>query len=105
MPWLWEIHGMRALFVSSMSLVSLLSLSGCGAEQSATCAGYVECAAHYDAVFEIDPPTDTTPYGEGGDCWSNAQVAEQCDAQCGDAVASLRAALLDAGEDTGPCGG
>lgn len=79
-----------------------LGAAGCGVEQAPACAQYVECAAHYSTVFDLDEP-DVTAYQADGSCWEDAELATKCELACEEALAALNAALRVAGEDSGAC--
>ena len=77
--------------------LALLLLCSCGAlgRQPAECARWVACA---DALPGAVKGSMDAAFGPNGNCWQNmAQMAEQCAAQCKNALAA-QAAMPDAPE-------
>jgi hypothetical protein len=81
----------------------LLSQLACPGPPDAACVQYVACQTAYDAEFGIDPPVDTSAYDEGGECWVNVSVSEQCADTCLRALDALSAAATQAGADLTAC--
>lgn len=67
-------------------IVALLGGAGpmaCTLPQSEACRAYVACQA------AVDDAVDTSPWDEGGDCWTLPDTARRCDAQCRAALEAL----------------
>lgn len=59
--------------------------TACTLPASAVCLDYVACQA------AVDDSVDTSPWDEGGSCWSLPDTARRCDSQCRVALDALRA--------------
>lgn len=94
----------RTLFATAVLPAAVLSIAGigCGVPQSDPCAKFVQCQAHYDETYALSP-TDTSDYSEDGVCWTNQTRADGCTDSCNVANEVLRRALVDSGDDPGPC--
>jgi hypothetical protein len=74
----------------------LLLLTACACvPQSPECAQYVECQAAFDEAMSIavdQGGVDTSRWQPGGVCWGSFPAAENCTADCIEAIDELRAA-------------
>lgn len=77
-------------------VVGAVAIAGCaGLAPSDACRQYVDCQAAYDDAAGLDP-VDTSSYDRDGSCWQSPELSQRCDAECTDAVASLREAAVAA---------
>ncbi|MDP2342859.1 MAG: hypothetical protein Q8O67_18020 [Deltaproteobacteria bacterium] len=57
---------------------------------SRSCVTYVACERAYDEAAGLEP-VDVGAYEPGGACWANEDFADDCTAECQDAIESLAA--------------
>ncbi len=83
------MKGALAVALSAITIMNACVL------QTADCADFVACQR------AVDDSVDTSPWDEGGSCWTLPDTARSCDAQCKAALDALRA-LSDAPAECAP---
>lgn len=68
---------MRVVILFSM-LFCGLAFSACPSEE---CEQYAKCQQTYDEAFELES-ADISRFAFGGECWQNAQNADECTQIC-----------------------